>query len=81
MFSRRGLVTGIVSSLIAAPAIVRAASLMPVRNMLKPSLLVPIEFRVTFQDHPHLNGSTMILLPIYWTPYPPTWIAPIDIKL
>jgi hypothetical protein len=38
MINRRGLITGLVS-FIAAPAIVRAASLMPVKSL-------PIPFRV-----------------------------------
>ena len=33
MINRRGLITGLMS-LVAAPAIVRAGSLMPVKNML-----------------------------------------------
>lgn len=33
MISRRGLITGLIS-FVAAPAIVRASSLMPVKNML-----------------------------------------------
>jgi hypothetical protein len=35
MMNRRGLITGLVS-LIAAPAIVRASNLMPVKSMLDP---------------------------------------------
>lgn len=36
--SRRSFITGLVASLVAAPAVVRAASLMPVRA------LAPIQF-------------------------------------
>lgn len=37
MFNRRSLITGLVS-LVAAPAIVRAGSLMPVKAMLPPEI-------------------------------------------
>jgi hypothetical protein len=35
--SRRGFITGLIS-LVAAPAIVRAGSLMPVRTMIQPGI-------------------------------------------
>jgi hypothetical protein len=40
MLTRRSLVTGLIS-LVAAPAIVRAGSLMPVRQMLVATELLP----------------------------------------
>jgi hypothetical protein len=36
MMSRRSLITGMISLAVAAPAIVRAASLMPVKVMIRP---------------------------------------------
>lgn len=38
--SRRSLITGLVSFAVTAPAIVRAASLMPVKQMIEPVLAV-----------------------------------------
>jgi hypothetical protein len=39
--SRRSLITGLIS-LVAAPAIVRAGSLMPVKQMLSPTVMEDI---------------------------------------
>ena len=38
--SRRSLITGLVSFAVTAPAIVRAASLMPVKQMIEPVLAI-----------------------------------------
>lgn len=43
MLSRRGLITGLIS-LAAAPAIVRASSLMPVKQMLETPTLTTMRF-------------------------------------
>lgn len=43
MISRRGLITGLIS-FVAAPAIVRASSLMPVKNLL----LEPTDWKIVY---------------------------------
>jgi hypothetical protein len=41
--SRRSFLTGLAASLVAAPAVVRAASLMPVRGIIQPIESLPID--------------------------------------
>jgi hypothetical protein len=49
--SRRGLITGLIS-LVAAPAIVRATSIMPVRST-DPALLIRNSWGTGWLDHPN----------------------------
>ena len=58
--SRRSLITGLVSFL-AAPAVVRAASLMPVKALLKPLTFqgVPIFFDGGFPKYTDFAGYRM----------------------
>jgi hypothetical protein len=48
MINRRGLITGLIS-LVAAPAIVRAGSLMPVKVMIEPRFLSGTEINALYQ--------------------------------
>lgn len=45
--SRRGFLFGLTASIIAAPAIVRAASLMPVRGIIAPISLDGVQLQFT----------------------------------
>ena len=60
--SRRSFLVGIGASLIAAPAIVKAASLMPVRGIVQrwvaPGVLTEI-------DSSHQTGSVLIVTPLH----------------
>lgn len=53
MIQRRSFLTGLIS-LVAAPAIVRAGSLMPVKSMVEPEIMIrgltPTNVAVLFRD-------------------------------
>lgn len=48
MLQRRSFITGLIS-LVAAPAIVRAGSLMPVKMMIEPKFLSGTELNALYQ--------------------------------
>ena len=58
MIGRRSFITGLVS-LVAAPAIVRAASLMPVKSVSLRSVITPSEVNIDLYG----RGPMMLALP------------------
>lgn len=54
MISRRGLITGLVS-LVAAPAIVRVTSIMPVKSYEVNSYLYPTKFEYSELEFPYVG--------------------------
>lgn len=65
--SRRGLILGLGAALVAAPAIVRAGSLMPVRAVFPANHL---GFVVEAGDiYDELKSGLEVLMPKYWERY------------
>lgn len=61
LISRRGLITGLVS-LVAAPAIVRASSLMPVRRPWITPVVEELGWSEPRIDHPNCRCSLDLLV-------------------
>ena len=55
MINRRSLITGLIS-LVAAPAIVRVVSIMPVRGMIEPPLVISFNRAYAVGDAVRLDG-------------------------
>lgn len=74
MIGRRGFITGLVS-LVAAPAIVRAGSLMPVRTMLiEPYGIGPMMSAVMAMDMFDMDAARAEIFKIMAVP--PHWLVP-----
>lgn len=61
--SRRGFITGLVSLAVTAPAIVRAASIMPVKLMVpsRPSLIYSNRVIRSYMDVKTIRDSNVLL--------------------
>lgn len=70
MLTRRGLITGL-SALIAAPAIVKASSLMPVRA-IEPTTMVEFGegWVAVMDEHSKIYRVTLTLIKAKWQPIP-----------
>ena len=66
--SRRSLITGLIS-LIAAPAIVRASSLMPVKGIPVEELKNPRPWKVIYESNPDVSCSTYFQGRFFWVTY------------
>lgn len=75
--NRRSFFTGVGASVLAAPAVVRAASLMPIRGIVMP--LPPLEY--SFAQMKEVLAANIIKGPIYlldplWKPLSFEGVAP-----